>query len=53
MIERFTRINTDTIRYRFTIDDATAFEQPWTGEIAMSRTTGYGNVSLKLALRGG
>src|SRR5450432_1224937 len=40
VVERFTRTGADTIRYRFTIDDPTAFTKPWTGEIAMSRTPG-------------
>ncbi len=40
MIERFTRTGPDTILYRFTIDDPTAFTKPWTGEIAMSKASG-------------
>ena len=40
VVERFTRTGADTILYRFTIDDATAFTKPWTGEIAMSKTPG-------------
>jgi hypothetical protein len=40
LTERFTRINAETILYRFTVDNPTAFTRPWTGEIAMSRTTG-------------
>ena len=40
VVERFTRTGADTIGYRFTIDDPTAFTKPWTGEIAMSRETG-------------
>jgi hypothetical protein len=60
VVERFTRINSDTIRYRFTIDDPTSFERPWTGEIAMSKTAGpiyeyachEGNYSLSTMLAG-
>ena len=40
VVERFTRTGADTILYRFTIDDATAFTKAWTGEIAMSKTPG-------------
>jgi hypothetical protein len=38
--ERFTRTGPETLEYRFTIDDPTAFTKPWTGEIVMTRTTG-------------
>ena len=37
VIERFTLTGPDTLRYRFTIDDPTAFTRTWTGEIIMSR----------------
>jgi hypothetical protein len=40
LIERFTRTGPDTILYRFTLDDPTAFTKPWTGEIAMAKTAG-------------
>jgi hypothetical protein len=40
VVERFTRTDADTILYRFTIDDPTAFTKPWTGEIAMSKAPG-------------
>ncbi|MCU1258915.1 MAG: hypothetical protein JWO80_1800, partial [Bryobacterales bacterium] len=40
VIERFTRTGADTVLYRFTIDDPTAFTKPWTGEIAMSKASG-------------
>jgi hypothetical protein len=40
VVERFTRTGADTIQYRFTIDDPTAFTRPWTGEIIMSRALG-------------
>ena len=40
LTERFTRTGPDTLLYRFTLDDATAFTKPWTGEIAMVRTEG-------------
>jgi hypothetical protein len=40
LIERFTRIDPDTIIYRFTVDDPTAFTRAWTGEAPMTRTPG-------------
>jgi hypothetical protein len=39
VVERFTRTSADTLRYQFTIDDPTAFTKPWSGEIAMSRSS--------------
>ena len=30
LVERFTRVDADTIDYRFTVDDPTTFTQPWT-----------------------
>lgn len=40
LIERFTRTGPDTMLYRFTVDDPTAFTKPWTGEITMDKTKG-------------
>ena len=40
VIERFTLTGPDTLRYRFTIDDPTAFSRTWTGEIILSRARG-------------
>ena len=40
LIERFTRVAPDTLLYRFTIDDPTAFTKPWTGEIPMAKIEG-------------
>jgi hypothetical protein len=40
LIERFTLSSRDTILYRFTLDDPTAFASAWTGEIVMVRTKG-------------
>jgi len=40
LIERLTRTDPDTILYRFTIDDPTAFTKPWTGEIPMVKAPG-------------
>jgi hypothetical protein len=60
VVERFTVSDADTIRYRFTIDDPTAFTKAWTGEIMMSRAAGplyeyachEGNYSLASMLAG-
>jgi hypothetical protein len=30
--ERFTRVDANTLKYRFTIDDPNTWERPWTGE---------------------
>jgi hypothetical protein len=32
VIERFTRTDDDTILYRFTVEDPTTWDRPWTGE---------------------
>src|SRR5262245_8107200 len=33
LIERFTRVDQDTLLYRFTVDDPESFQSPWSGEI--------------------
>lgn len=38
LVERFTRIDADTIDYRFTVTDPTMDTKPWTASIPMSRT---------------
>ena len=40
LTERFTLTDPDTLLYRFTVDDPTAFTKPWTGEIPMVRAEG-------------
>jgi hypothetical protein len=40
VIERFTRINEDTIAYRFTVDDPGTWTKPWSGELLMSKIKG-------------
>jgi len=40
LIERFTRVDADTVMYQFTVDDPTAFVAPWSGEVSMTRTPG-------------
>lgn len=60
VVERFTRTSADTILYRFTIDDPSAFTKPWTGEIIMNPAPGLiyeyacheGNYSLTSMLAG-
>ena len=38
VIERFTRVDEETILYEFTIDDPTTYTQPWGGEIPFKKT---------------
>jgi len=40
LTERLTLTGPNTLLYRFTIDDPTAFSRPWTGEIVMTRIKG-------------
>ena len=40
LVERFTRVDADTIDYQFTVDDAAAFTRPWTAAIPMSKIRG-------------
>jgi hypothetical protein len=40
VIERFTRLDADTILYKFTIEDETTWARPWSAEIAMRKTQG-------------
>jgi len=40
LIERFTRVDPNTVLYQFTVDDPTAFTKPWTGELPMHRSEG-------------
>ena len=35
LVERFTRVNADTLRYEFTVEDPTAWSRPWSAEIPM------------------
>jgi hypothetical protein len=37
LVERFTRINADTLEYRITVDDPQTFMRPWTAVIPISR----------------
>ena len=40
LIERFTRVDADTIRYQFTVDDPSTWTRPWTAELQMKKTVG-------------
>jgi hypothetical protein len=40
VVERFTRIDPETILYRFTVEDPTTWVQPWSGELLMRRFEG-------------
>ncbi len=38
LVERFTRVDADTLLYEYTIDDPKSFERAWSAVIPMSRT---------------
>ncbi len=38
--ERFTRVDADTIRYQFTVNDEATWTRPWSAELAMKRNSG-------------
>jgi len=58
LVERFTRIDADTIDYRLTIDDSTTWTKPWTVAFPLVRSDGpiyeyachEGNYSMKNTL---
>ena len=60
VVERFTRVDADTILYEFTLDDPTTWERPWSVEIPMVKTDGRlfeytcheGNYGMRNTLRG-
>jgi hypothetical protein len=60
VVERFSFLDTDTILYRFEVDDPSAFTRPWKGELTMDRASGpiyeyachEGNYALPDILRG-
>jgi hypothetical protein len=39
LIERFTRVDPNTMLYQFTVDDPTAFTKQWSAEIPMTKIT--------------
>ncbi len=40
VIERFTRVDEDTIVYKFTIEDPSTWTRPWSAEVPMKQTVG-------------
>jgi hypothetical protein len=38
VVERFTRVDANTLTYQFTVDDPTAFTKPWTAVVPMIRS---------------
>jgi hypothetical protein len=60
VVERFTRVDADTILYQFTVEDPETWDQPWTAETAWSKVDGpileyachEGNYSMSNTLRG-
>ena len=60
IVERFRRVDADTIDYRFTVEDPTTFTRPFTVEVPMSRFEGpifeyachEGNYGMEGILRG-
>ena len=40
VVERLTRVDADTVLYRFTVDDAGMWTKPWSGELPMTRLQG-------------
>jgi hypothetical protein len=40
LVERFTRINADTIKYEFTVTDPNSYTQPWSAMLPMVRIPG-------------
>jgi hypothetical protein len=60
IVERFSRIDAQTLRYRFTVDDPNTWERPWTGEYTWPATDDHiyeyacheGNYALADILKG-
>ena len=60
LVERFTRVSSDTIRYEFTVDDPETWTRPWTVVVPMTKTQGpmfeyachEGNYAMEGILRG-
>jgi hypothetical protein len=60
LVERFTRVDGDTIEYEFTVDDPASFTRQWTASVPMTKTEGpiyeyachEGNYGMTNLLRG-
>ena len=60
LTERFTRLDTDTLEYQFTVDDSDTYDVPWTAVMHMTRTDSdvyefachEGNYAMPLMLKG-
>jgi hypothetical protein len=39
LVERFTRVDADTLRYEFTVDDPATWTKPWSASIPMTRSS--------------
>jgi len=60
VVERFTRVDAETILYEFTVDDPETWDRPWSAEIPMKRSDGRlyeytcheGNYGIVNTLRG-
>jgi hypothetical protein len=40
VVERFTRVDENTIRYEFTVDDPTTWTKPWSAELPLVKDKG-------------
>jgi hypothetical protein len=40
VVERFTRVDAETIAYRFTVEDPGTWSKPWSGELYMRKVQG-------------
>jgi hypothetical protein len=44
VVERYTRIDTDTIRVEFTVDDPTTWVKPWTAVVTGKKDSNYSHI---------
>jgi hypothetical protein len=60
LVEKVTRVDADTLRYEFTVDDPTTWTRSWTASVPMTRSTELifeyacheGNYALEGVLKG-